>query len=113
MAVSECRQYIKDKLSGLNVYDLDKNEITEPGVFLLYEGFDKKNESIFRTFGIYVAGISYDQTFDLDAVTTQIEDAFTGGTKMSRRVEIAGGKLVSFSSAGFLIFRIPAEIQEI
>lgn len=112
MAIESCRNKIKNRLQGITVYNLDKNEINETGVFLLYEGFYIENKIVKRRFGLYVAGYVYDASIKIDELLSSIENAFPLWEVSHDIVVLQKGELVSFSPDGFLVFKFDIEVGD-
>jgi len=112
MAIESCRNKIKNRLQGITVYNLDKNEISESGVFLLYEGFYIERKIIFRKFGLYVAGYIYDKSIKIDDLLSTIENAFPIWEVSHDVVQLLKGDLVSFSPDGFLVFKFDIQVGD-
>lgn len=111
MAINDCRILIKDKIPDVQILDLDRNEIDESGVFLLYEGFDVADKILVRKFGLYVAGVVYDAKFNFDETLSKIESKFNF-FGVAEIVTLESGQLVSFSPDGFVIFRYEIKVRD-
>ena len=113
MAIDSCRQSIKDSLSGIAVNDLDKNEINESGIFLLYTGFKMEGGLLYRNFDLYVAGNSFDETLARTATLTDIEKKLTKKALPPRAaLKVTEGKLIRFDDDGFYVFLIKVSYRD-
>lgn len=113
MGITASSAIVKNILTGISVIDIDQADISEAGVFLLYDGatpIDMYTKA--RRFALLVAGFSMDIKSGVLASVEQIEGLVCTAGTHDTDIEYKGTHPVVVADGGLFIYRIDVEIMD-
>lgn len=111
MGITSSQELIKSALTGINLIEIDQAEISESGVFILYDGGIRVSMGIVeRVFAIYCAGFSISGESGLKQVVEDVEQCLYEISQHRTDIEHKQTFPVVVADNGLFIYRINVQI---
>ncbi len=113
MAISSSSEIIKELMPDIDLIDVDTADISESGVFLLYDGDTPTDlDSITRRFAILIAGFSMNSKSGILGMLENIQTYIRNASQMDTDIEYKGTSPVVVADGGLFIYRVDIEILD-
>ena len=114
MGIVTSSEIVKNILTGISVIEIDQADISEAGVFLLYDGATPVDTyTKVRRFALLIAGFSMDVKSGVLALVEQIEGFVCTAGARDTDIEYKGTHPVVVADGGLFIYRVDVEIIDI
>lgn len=111
MGITSSQDLLKQALVGIDLIEIDQAEITESGVFVLYDGGIRTAMAIMdREFAIFCAGFSISGDSGLKQVVENIERLLYEISRYRTDIEHKQTLPVVIADNGLFIYRINVKI---
>ncbi|PHM18049.1 MAG: hypothetical protein CJD30_03555 [Sulfuricurvum sp. PD_MW2] len=111
MGITSSQALIKSALNGIDLIEIDQAELSESGVFILYDGGIRTAMGIVdREFAIFCAGFSISGESGLKQVVEDIEHSLYEISRIRTDIEHTQTLPIAVADNGLLIYRINVKI---